>query len=85
MLDHRANFHDLVNEGPNIITHQLKSSYNRPFKDFYSHPIHTCFAMISSNEDVVKLTGIPRSIVSNEIHQISRSQDFHSSILLPIR
>ena len=30
--------------------HQLKSIYNSPFKDSYSHPIHTCFAMIASNE-----------------------------------
>ena len=29
--------------------HQLKSIYNSPFKDSYSHPIHTCFAMIASN------------------------------------
>ena len=30
--------------------HQLKPIYNNPFKDSYSHPIHTCFAMIDSNE-----------------------------------
>ena len=30
--------------------HQLKSSYNSPFKDSYSHPIHTCFVMIASND-----------------------------------
>ena len=30
--------------------HQLKSSYNSPFKDSYSHPIHTRFAMIASND-----------------------------------
>ena len=29
--------------------HQLKSIYNSPFKDSYSHPIHTCFPMIASN------------------------------------
>ena len=29
--------------------HQLKSSYNRSFKDLYSHLIHTSFAMIVSN------------------------------------
>ena len=28
---------------------QLKSSYSSLFKDSYSHPIHTCFAMIASN------------------------------------
>ena len=44
-----ANFSDLASEGPDIIMHQLKSSYS-PFKDSYSHPIHTCFAMIASNE-----------------------------------
>ena len=30
--------------------HQLKSIYNSPFKDSHSHPIHTCFPMIASNE-----------------------------------
>ena len=74
-----------TNEGPDIIMHQLKSSYNSPFIDSYSHPSHTCFAMISSNEDAVKLTRVPRSIVSNEIHQISSSQAFHSTSLLSIR
>ena len=29
---------------------QLKSIYNSPFKDLQSHPIHTCFPMIASNE-----------------------------------
>ena len=29
--------------------HQLESIYNSPFKDSYSHPVHTCFAMIASN------------------------------------
>ena len=43
------NFYDLVSEGPDISMHQLKSIYNSPFKDSYSHPIHTCFAMIASN------------------------------------
>ena len=74
-----------TNEGPDIIMHQLKSSYNSPFIDSYSHPSHTCFAIISSNEDAVKLTRVPRSIVSNEIHQILSSQAFHSSSLLSIR
>ena len=35
-----------------IIMHQLKSSYNSLIKDPYSHPIHTRFAMIASNEDL---------------------------------
>ena len=30
---------------------QLKSSYNSSFNDSYSHPIHTRFAMIASNEE----------------------------------
>ena len=30
--------------------HQLKSFYDGSFKDSHSHPIHTCFAMIASNE-----------------------------------
>ena len=37
---------DLASKGP---FHQLKSSYNSPFKDSYSHLIHACFAMIASN------------------------------------
>ena len=28
---------------------QLKSSYNCPFKDSHSHPIHTCFTTTASN------------------------------------
>ena len=28
--------------------HQLKSSNNSPYKDDYSHPIHTSFVMIAS-------------------------------------
>ena len=32
-----------------ISTDQLKSIYNRPFKDSHSHPIHTCFPLIASN------------------------------------
>ena len=30
--------------------HQLRFIYNSPFKDSHSHPVHTCFAMIASNE-----------------------------------
>ena len=29
---------------------QTKFIYNSPFKDSYSHPIHTCFPIIASNE-----------------------------------
>ena len=32
------------------IVYQLKSFYNRPFKDSHSQPIHTCFPIIASNE-----------------------------------
>ena len=28
---------------------QLKSIYNRSFKDSHSHPIHKCFPIIASN------------------------------------
>ena len=51
-------------DGPDIIMHQLKSNYNSPFKDSYSHPIYTCFAMIASNGtrtlyfDVADFTGL---------------------------
>ena len=30
--------------------HIIKSIYNSPFKDSYSHPIHTWFVMIASND-----------------------------------
>ena len=36
-------------KGPVIITNQLESIYNSPFKDSLSHHIHTCFPMIASN------------------------------------
>ena len=44
-----TNFCDLPSEGPHIIMHQSKSIYISPLKDSRSHPIHTCFVMISSN------------------------------------
>ena len=47
MLD--CQFCDLASEGQDIIMHQLKSLYNSPFKESYSHSIHTCFPMIASN------------------------------------
>ena len=31
----------------------LKSIYNSPFKELYSHPIHTCFPIIASNINFV--------------------------------
>ena len=36
--------------------HQLKSSYNSPLKDSYLHPIHTCFAMIASNDEEIRVS-----------------------------
>ena len=39
-----------TSKGPVIIMYQLKSLYNSPFKDSDLHLIHTCFAMIASNE-----------------------------------
>ena len=45
-----VNFCIHAGKGPVIIMRQSKSLYNSPFKDSYSHPIHTCFAMIASNE-----------------------------------
>ena len=44
-------FCDPASEGPDIIMHQLKSSYNSPFKDSHSYFVHTCFAMIASNDN----------------------------------
>ena len=32
-----------------IIMNQLRSIYNSPFKDSYSHHIHTCFPIIARN------------------------------------
>ena len=45
-----ANFCIHASKGPDIIMHQLKSLYHSPFKNLYSHPIHTCFPMIASND-----------------------------------
>ena len=48
MLDCQFCFH--ASEGPVIIMNELKSIYNSPFKDLHSHPYHTCFPIIASNE-----------------------------------
>ena len=48
-------FVSMLVEGPDIIIHQLKYSYNSTLKDLYSHPIHTFFAMIASNEGHFKI------------------------------
>ena len=40
----------MASKGPVIIINQLKSIYNSPLKDSYSHPIRTCFPIIASNE-----------------------------------
>ena len=45
-----VNFCIHASKCPVIIMYQLKSLYNSPFKDTYSHPIHTRFAIIASNE-----------------------------------
>ena len=45
-----ANFCIHASKGPVIIMNQLKYIYNSPFKDSHSHPIHTCFLKIASNE-----------------------------------
>ena len=45
-----VNFCIHASKGPVVIMHQLKSLYNSPFKNSYSHPIHTCFPMIASND-----------------------------------
>ena len=38
-----------ASEVPVIIMNQLKSVYNSPFKDSYSHPIHLYFPVIANN------------------------------------
>ena len=53
-----------------LVTNQLKSVYNRPFKDSHSHPIHICFPIIASNRPVrteccscrVNHRGTPKSV-----------------------
>ena len=45
-----VNFCIQASKGPVIFIHQLKSLYKSPFNNSYSHPIHTCLAMIASNE-----------------------------------
>ena len=47
MLDCQLFIH--VSKGPVIIMNQLKSFYNRQFKDSHSHPFHIYFTMIASN------------------------------------
>ena len=49
-----VNFCIHAGKGPVIIVNQLKSLYKSPFKNSYSHPIHTCFLMIASNVASVK-------------------------------
>ena len=44
-----TNFSIHASKCPVFIMNQLKSVYNIPFLDSYSHPIHTCLSMISSN------------------------------------
>ena len=51
-----GNFCIHASRGPVIIMHQLKFLYNSPFKNSYSHPIHTCFPMIASNVDDKSIT-----------------------------
>ena len=48
-----ANFCIHASKGPVIIMNQLQSIYNSPFKDSYSHPIHTCFPIIASSKSYV--------------------------------
>ena len=38
-----------ASECPVFIMNQLKSIYNIPFLDSYSHPVHSCLSMIASN------------------------------------
>ena len=45
-----ANFCIHTSKGPVIIMNQLIPVYNRQFKHKYSHPIHTCYLIIASNE-----------------------------------
>ena len=45
-----ANFCIHASKGPVIIRNQLKSNYNRAFKDSHSHNIHACFPIIASSE-----------------------------------
>ena len=44
-----TNFSIYASERSLFIMNQLKSVYSIPFLDSYSHPIHTCLSMISSN------------------------------------
>ena len=44
-----TNFFIHASECHVFIMNQLKSVYNIPFLDSYSHPIHTCLSMIASN------------------------------------
>ena len=53
-------------KGPVIIMNQLKSIYNRTFKDSYSYLIHICFPIIASNVEVISLMMyVPRGFPSS--------------------
>ena len=60
-------FCNLARWGPDNIVHQFKSSYNGPFKDSYSHSIHTRFEMIASNEGKLQLCGAASNKIRTEI------------------
>ena len=53
MLDYQFSIH--ASECPVFIMNQLKSVYNIPFLNSYSHPIHTCLSMIASNDEQLHL------------------------------
>ena len=42
--------------------HQLKSLFHNPFKGSYSHPLHTCFAIIASNGDTLITADFPQRL-----------------------
>ena len=52
MLDYQFFIH--ASKGQVIIVNQIKPIYNNPFKDSHSHPIHTCFPIIASNESQIR-------------------------------
>ena len=53
---------------------QLKSVYNIPFLDSYSHPIHTCLSMIASNKGATAFYTFDVSILGRTSGNITTRQ-----------
>ena len=78
MLDYQFSIH--ASECPVFIMNRLKSVYNIPFLDSYSHPIHTCLSMIASND--ISPIG-PRTLEDDEHSYYLSLHKHHFKTTLP--